>query len=65
MPHDRPIEELEAEARYQRQRYELYKAKVYGPRATSPTRLRELQRACEAAEERLAAAKAAEREDAR
>jgi len=54
---DRDIERLAAEARYQRQRYDLYRAKMYGPRATSQTRLRELQRACEGAERRLAAAR--------
>lgn len=49
---------LTAEARHHRQRYDLYKAKVYGPRDTSETRLRELQRMCESAEKRLAEAKA-------
>lgn len=47
------IEELEAEARYHRERYDLYRAKMYGLRATSPARLRELERACQAAEARL------------
>jgi hypothetical protein len=50
------LEELRAEARHARQRYDLYKAKAYGPRATSPARLRELQRVAEAAEARLRAA---------
>ena len=45
--------ELIAEARYRRQRYDLYKAKAYGPRLTSPTRLRELERAWVRAEARL------------
>ena len=44
---------LEAEARYARERYQLYKAKAYGPRATSPTRLGELERAWRLAESRL------------
>jgi hypothetical protein len=44
---------LEAEARYARERYQLYKAKAYGPRATSPTRLRELERTWRLAESRL------------
>ena len=35
---------LEAEARYARERLDLYRAKTYGPRATSPTRLRDLER---------------------
>ena len=47
------IEDLEAEARYARERYELYRAKVYGPRPTSMARLRELERAHEGAEARL------------
>ena len=52
---------LIAEARHHRQRYDLYRAKVYGPSPTSSTRLRELQRLCESAETRLAVAKAARR----
>ena len=47
------IEALEAEARHARERYQLYKAKTYGPRPTSLTRLRELQRIHEGAEARL------------
>lgn len=47
------IADLRADARYARERYELYKAKVYGPRATSMTRLRELERISEAAAARL------------
>jgi len=53
---DERLQDLRAGARYARQRYELYKAKAYGQRATSPARMRELQRACEQAEARLAAA---------
>jgi hypothetical protein len=45
------IEDLLAEARYRRQRYDLYRAKMYGP--TTMTRLRELERAYQAAEARL------------
>jgi hypothetical protein len=52
------LEALEAEARHARQRFDLYKAKTYGPRATSPTRLRELERISEAAAARLRAARA-------
>jgi hypothetical protein len=52
------LDDLEAKARYARERYRLYKAKAYGPRPTSPARLRELQRAYEQAEARLRAAKA-------
>jgi hypothetical protein len=52
-----PLEDLRAEARYHRQRYDLYRAKAYGSRATSPARLRELERACARAEARLDAAR--------
>ncbi|MDX6669032.1 MAG: hypothetical protein QOK04_2412 [Solirubrobacteraceae bacterium] len=47
------IRDLRIEARYHRERYELYKAKHYGPRLTSPTRLRKLERASSSAEARL------------
>ena len=47
------IDALKIEARYHRERYDLYRAKAYGPRATSPVRLRELERACQAAAARL------------
>jgi hypothetical protein len=47
------IEELEAEARYARERYQLYRAKAYGSRPTSMARLRELERIHEGAEARL------------
>ena len=53
------IEALEAEARYARERYQLYRARTYGPRPTSMSRLRELQRIHEGAEERLARARRA------
>lgn len=48
-----PASDMLTQARYARERYELYRAKVYGPRQTSMARLRELQRACELAESRL------------
>jgi hypothetical protein len=54
------LDDLRAAARYARERYQLYKAKAYGPRSTSPTRLRELQRIYEQAEARLRAAEAEE-----
>jgi hypothetical protein len=54
------MEHLRAEARYARQRYQLYKAKATGQRPTSPERLRELQRTHEQTEARLAAAEAEE-----
>jgi len=55
MPIDH-LDDLRAQARYARQRYDLYKAKAYGSRLTSASRMRELQRASEGAEERLHAA---------
>jgi hypothetical protein len=54
----RPLAELEAEARYHRERYALYRARAYGMRPTSATKERELLRAAEAAEERLRLARA-------
>ena len=52
----RRMEELQAEARYHRERFDLYKAKSYGPRLTSVTRLKELERRQQGAESRLRAA---------
>jgi hypothetical protein len=49
----RTIEDLLAEARDQRHRYDLYRAKMYGSRPATLTRLRELERAVQAAEARL------------
>ena len=57
----REIESLEAEARYARERYELYRAKTYGPRPTSLARLRELERIHVGAEARLKRARQAQR----
>ncbi len=45
--------QLQSEARYHRQRYDLYRAKLYAGRPTTPGRLRALERASEAAESRL------------
>lgn len=50
--------ELEAEARYARERYQLYRARAYGPRSTSAGRLRELERRSKLAKRRLNRAKA-------
>jgi hypothetical protein len=47
------IEDLRAEASYHRERYDLYRAKMYGLRPTTMTRLRELERAHQGAEARL------------
>ena len=44
---------LEVEERYARERYQLYRAKSFGPRLTSPARLRELERAWNLAQSRL------------
>jgi len=53
---DHRLDELEQEAAHARRRYELYKAKVYGPRRASPARLRELKRERDFAEGRLSRA---------
>jgi hypothetical protein len=47
------IEELLAEARYHRQRYDLYRARMYSSRPTRMARLRELERAADGADARL------------
>jgi hypothetical protein len=47
------LERLRAEVTYRRQRLELYRAKTYGPRATSRARLAERERDYELASERL------------
>ena len=52
------LRELEAEARYARERYQLYKARGYGSQLTSPARLRELERMSKVAQGRLDRAKA-------
>ena len=52
------LDELEAEVRYARERYQLYRAKVYGPQLTSPGRLRELERRSKLAKSRLDRARA-------
>jgi hypothetical protein len=46
-------ERLEVEARYRRERLELYRARLYGGRAVSQSKLRELQRASDGAAARL------------
>ena len=51
--------ELATGVRYARERLALYKARSYGPRMTSPARLRELERAAELAETRLHRAQSA------
>jgi hypothetical protein len=46
-------ERLRDEARYRRERLELYRARLYGGRAVSQSKLRELQRASDGATARL------------
>jgi hypothetical protein len=62
---DPVIEQLVAEAEYHRNRFELYRARVISAsaRATTPARLRELERTATAAEQRLAHARKAARGD--
>ena len=50
---DRNIEHLRREARYWRERRDLYRAKTDGSRVTSPTRMRELEASTQLAEDRL------------
>ena len=57
-PHDHELEQIEAEARYSRDRFDLYRARVQsGNAATSLGRLRELERTATAAADRLAHAR--------
>jgi hypothetical protein len=51
------LADLEADARYHRERYDLYKARAYGPRVTSEGRVRELKAASDRAQQRLSAAR--------
>lgn len=55
------LDDLRVQAQHARQRYQLYKAKAYGQRLTSPVRLRDLARAYEQAETRLRAAETTQR----
>jgi hypothetical protein len=52
------IEELQAESRHHRARYDLYRAKMYGQRPTTMARLRELESASQSADARVELAKA-------
>jgi hypothetical protein len=51
-------EQLRDEARYRRERLDLYRARLYGGRAASQGKLRELQRASDGAAARLRRAEA-------
>ena len=53
MTDSRHVERLRAEVDYLRDRRDLYRAKVYGPRPTRLSRLRELEREYELAESYL------------
>ncbi len=52
------LNELRAQATHARQRYDLYKAKAYSQRLTSPARMRELERRSVRAQEALRFAEA-------
>jgi hypothetical protein len=56
---DHELDQLIAEARYHRDRFELYRARSISgsSRVTSPVRMRELERAAASAQERLAHAR--------
>jgi hypothetical protein len=64
-PRDVELEHLEAEARYHRDRFDLYQARVISGSAASTTltRLRELKRTATAAADRLAHARRARAAD--
>jgi hypothetical protein len=47
------LDQLRAEVKYLRDRRDLYRAKVYGPRPARLSRLRELEREYDLAESRL------------
>jgi hypothetical protein len=49
----RRLGELRVDARYHRERRELYRAEVHGSRPTSPVQLKELERSCILSEARL------------
>jgi hypothetical protein len=53
------LEQLGAEARYHRQRLDLYRARLYGGRALSLARLEEFERASDGAAARLRQAREA------
>ena len=61
MTSDSRLDELRAEARYHRERYDLARARAYGGHPKSATQMRELARAYEVADERRRAAECAAR----
>jgi maleate cis-trans isomerase len=56
------LADIEAQAHYHRDRVALYRARMHGSSPTSTERLRELERAAAAANERLRTARQADRE---
>jgi hypothetical protein len=52
------LDELRNEARYHRERLALYKARALTGKLTTPTRMRDLERASESAAARLSRAEA-------
>jgi hypothetical protein len=58
---DRQLESLRIQARYWRERRDLYRAKTYSARPTSPARLRELESTAREADVRLRRAEALDR----
>lgn len=56
--HEQRTSELATAARHAQERYDLYKAKTYGPTMTSFARLRELEHLRDLAETRLRRAQA-------
>ena len=61
-PEAQRLDELEAEARYHRQRFVLYRARLYAGRALSVSRLEEFQHTAAHAAERLERARARARQ---
>ena len=57
-PEDR-LAELTMQAEYARRRLDLYRARAYGMRPVSESRMRELEREADSAEQRLRAARRA------
>ena len=51
--HAQRLDQLAAEARYHRQRLDLYRARLYGGKMLNPARLEEFERASETAAARL------------
>jgi hypothetical protein len=64
MTASRRIEELRAEARYARERCDLYRARMYGLRPTTAMRSRELKHIYEGADARLRRAEQEQPRDA-